>query len=231
VPQLVGRFGQSKPLDKEEFQRRRDDVTAVYAPLPAGEMTLCVDVKRVYHRPRKGPVGSMKKCLPIDRRGITRVIRAPISWGAGTPAGAVAPGMHAKGDRGGDRPVPGAVVGELVAAGWQRIHIVMDNASTNGAALKEAVMVPWLAYLAIHWTPPHASWLNLAEPFWSSFHRAVLQGSWLTSHDEVVAVTTAYLEYWRKHPREYRWPKAQRQRRRPAALPLWKRLDAIPINS
>src|SRR5438874_10790203 len=107
----------------------------------------------------------------------------------------------------------------------------MDNASTNTAALKEAVLAPWLGYLVVHWTPPHASWLNLAEPFWSSFQRAVLQNSWFRKHDEVVTVTVAYLAYWRAHPRVYHWPKVERQRRRPAVLPLWKRLDAIPINS
>src|SRR6266516_4308404 len=104
-------------------------------------------------------------------------------------------------------------------------------ASTNTAGLKEAVLAPWLGYLVVHWTPPHASWLNLAEPFWSSFQRAVLQNSWFHRHDEVVTVTMAYLAYWRAHPRAYHWPKAERQRRRSAALPLWGRLHAIPINS
>lgn len=227
-----GRFGQSKPLDKEEFQRRRDDVTAVYAPLPAGEMTLCVDVKRVYHRPEKG-AGWQHEKVPANRpaRYHKSDTRTDILGALAPQQGQLHLECTPKATGVATAQFLVRVVGELVAAGWQRIHLVMDNASTNSAALKEAVMVPWRAYLAIHWTPPHASWLNLAEPFWSSFHRAVLQGSWLTSHDEVVAVTTAYLEYWRKHPREYRWPKAQRQRRRPAALPLWKRLDAIPINS
>jgi transposase len=227
-----GRFGQSKRLDKEEFQRRRDDVTAVYAPLPAGEMTLCVDVKRVYHRPEKG-AGWQHEKVPVNRpaRYHKSDTRTDILGALAPQQGQLHLECTPKATGVATAFFLARVVGELVAAGWQRIHVVMDNASSNGAALKEAVMVPWLAYLAIHWTPPHASWLNLAEPFWSSFHRAVLQGSWLTSHDEVVAVTRAYLEYWRKHPREYRWPKAKRQRRRPAALPLWRRLDAIPVYS
>ena len=107
----------------------------------------------------------------------------------------------------------------------------MDNASVNTAALKAAVLPPWLAFLQVHWTPTHASWLNLAEPLWSAFHRAVLQNSEFRDHDEVVAVTVAYLEYWRAHPREYHWPKQARKRRQAATPPLWKRLDAIPIIS
>jgi hypothetical protein len=123
------------------------------------------------------------------------------------------------------------VVQGYVAAGWRRIPLLMDNASTNTAALKDAVLAPWWGSLEVHWTPPHASWLNWAEPFWSSFQRAVRQNTWFRTHDEVVTVTTAYLEYGRVHPRAYRWPKAERQRRRPAALPLWRRLEAVPINS
>ncbi len=34
------------------------------------------------------------------------------------------------------------VMQELLAAGWQRVHLVMDNASVNTAALKEAVLAP-----------------------------------------------------------------------------------------
>jgi hypothetical protein len=49
-----GRFGQSRKLDREEFARRKADVTAQYGPLPEGEVTVCVDGKRVYHRPEPG---------------------------------------------------------------------------------------------------------------------------------------------------------------------------------
>jgi transposase len=227
-----GRFGQQKRLDKEAFQRRRDDVIAAYGPLPEGEVTLCVDVKRVYHRPEKGACWQHQE-LPADRpaRYHKSDTRTDI-------LGALAPQqaqlhLECTPSANGEATAQflARVIGEWVAAGWQRIHLVMDNASTNSAALKETVLAAWRSHLVIHWTPPHASWLNLAEPFWSSFHRAVLQGSWLTSHDDVVAVTTAYLEYWREHPREYRWPKVQRQHRRPPPRPLWKRLDAIPANS
>jgi DDE superfamily endonuclease len=227
-----GRFGQSRPLDKAEFLRRRDDVEAVYAPLPEGEITVCADVKRVYHRPEPGACWQPEK-LPADRpaRYHKSDTRTDI-------LGALAP-REAHLDL---ECVPAAnagtmaaflarVVQELVALGWSLIHLVMDNSSVNTAALKEAVMEPWLGLLVVHWTPTHASWLNLAEPFWSSFQRAVLQNSWFHLHDEVVAVTVAYLEYWRAHPREYHWPKAGRRRRRPAALPLWRRLGAIPIYS
>jgi DDE superfamily endonuclease len=227
-----GRWGQSRKSDRAEFERRRDDVIAVYAPRPPGEVTVCLDVKRVYHRPAGGRCWQHEQ-VPADRpaRYHKSDTRTDI-LGALAPREALLELECTPAATGATTaPFLARLVQRLVAAGWRLIHLVMDNASVNTAALKEAVLQPWLGYLVVHWTPPHASWLNLMEPFWSGFQRAVLQNSWFVSHEQVVAVTTAYQEYWRAHPREYRWPKRQRHRRQPATLPLWRRLDAIPINS
>jgi len=227
-----GRFGQSKKLDPVEFRRRRDDVEAVYGELPEGEVTVCADVKRVYHRPEPGACWQHQE-VPADRpaRYHKSNTRTDI-------LGALAP-REAHLDLECTEAATAVtmadflarVIAGLVATGWRLIHLVMDNSTVNTAALKQAVLEPWLGVIVVHWTPTHASWLNLAEPFWSSFHRAVLQNSWFRWHADVVTVTEAYLEYWRAHPREYHWPKIERQRRRAAAEPLWKRLDAIPIYS
>lgn len=226
-----GRFGQSKQLDKAEFERRKADVTAQYGPLPAGEVTVCVDVKRVYHRPEPGACWQHQQVAAQQRARYSKSGTRTDILGALAPReaqltlectpcadGAAVAGFLAR------------VVRAYVAAGWRRVHLVLDNASVNTAALKEAVLAPWLASLQVHWTPTHASWLNLAEPLWSSFQRAVLQTSDLRHHAEVVAVTVAYEQYWQAHPHEYHWPKQERRQRRPA-LPFWKRLHWIPINS
>jgi hypothetical protein len=226
-----GRFGQSRRLDKAEFERRKAGVVSVYEPLPAGELTVCVDVKRVYHRPEPGAAWQHAKVLA------NRKARYHKSGTRTDLLGALAP-REALLDLEGTPKADGAAMGQFLAgvvarlraAGWRLIHLVMDNASVNTAALKEAVFAPWLACVQVHWTPTHASWLNLAEPMWSAFHRAVLQNSEFRSDAEVMAVTTRYLEYWRAHPREYHWPKRPRKKRRSATPPLWKRLHAIPIN-
>jgi len=83
----------------------------------------------------------------------------------------------------------------------------------------------------VHWTPTHASWLNLAEPLWSAFQRAVIQGTYFRTHAQVVEVTAVYEEYWHAHAHEYHWPKPARQKRRPPSLPFWRQLHLIPINS
>jgi hypothetical protein len=224
-----GRFGQSKQLDKAEFERRKAAVVSVYGPLPEGEVTVCVDVKRAYHRPEGGAVWQHEQVVA------NRKARYHQSGTRTDILGALAP-REAQLDLECTPKADGAAMGQFLAKvvarlralGVRLIHLVMDNASVNTAALKEAVMTPWLEFVRVHWTPTHASWLNLAEPMWSAFHRAVLQNSELRDHPEVVRVTAAYLESWRAHPREYHWPKPPRKQRRAAALPLWKRLDAIP---
>ena len=140
-----GRHGQSRKLDPAEFERRRDDVTAVYAPLPAGEVTVCLDVKRVYHRPEKG------RCWQHQQVPAQRPARYHKSNTRTDILGALAP-QPAQLDLECTPAATGEataqflarVVGQYVAAGWRRIHLIMDNASTNTAALKEAALAPWL---------------------------------------------------------------------------------------
>lgn len=227
-----GRFGQSKKLDKDEFARRKADVTAQYGPLPEGEITVCVDVKRVYHRPEGGACWQHQEVAAQRRARYSKSGTRTDMVGALAPREAqltleCTPCANGKALAG----FLARVVRECVAAGWRVVHLVMDNASTNTAALKEAVLEEWLPSLQVHWTPTHASWLNLAEPFWSSFQRAVLRTRYLKTHAEVVEVTEAYLQYWRAHPREYHWPKQTRRKRAPAPPPPWKPLLLIPINS
>jgi hypothetical protein len=227
-----GRFGQSRRLDKAEFERRKADVVRLYGELAAGEVTVCADVKRVYHRPEAGALWQHES-LPANRKA-----RYHKSGTRTDILGALAPRealldleCTPKADGVAMARFLARVVAGLRTAGFRLIHLVMDNASVNTAALQEAVLVPWREFIQVHWTPTHASWLNLAEPMWSGFHRAVLQNTELNSDAEVVSVTALYLEYWRAHPREYHWPKRPHQKRRPAMLPLWKRLDSIPIIS
>lgn len=227
-----GRFGQSRRLDKAEFERRKADVVSAYEPLPEGEITVCVDVKRVYHRPEGGAAWQHEQ---VRAHAKARYHKS----GTRTDIlGALAP-REAKLDLECTPKADGAamgtflakVVSQLRAAGWRLIRLVMDNASVNTAALKQEALMPWLGSVRVHWTPTHASWLDLAEVMWSAFHRAVIQNSDLPDNAAVVEVTAAYLEYWRAHPREYHWPRRPRAKRRSAALPLWKRLNAVPIIS
>jgi hypothetical protein len=227
-----GRFGQSRPGDKEEFARRKADVTAQYGPQPEGEVTVCVDAKRVYHRPEPGA------CWQHAEIAAQRRARYSKSGTRTDILGALAPRearLLLECTECADGKAVAAflvqVVQAWVKAGFRLVHLVLDNASVNTAALKEAAMAPWLGYVQVHWTPTHASWLNLAEPFWSSFHRAVIATSYFQTHLQVVEATDAFAAYWQAHPHEFHWPKLPRTKRRSAPLPTWRKLLLTPINS
>jgi hypothetical protein len=227
-----GRFGQSKALDKEEFARRKADVTAQYGPLPEGEVTVCVDGKRVYHRPEPGSCWQHAEVAGQRRARYSKSgTRTDILGALGFRVGKVLLECTECADGAAVARFLARVVKAFVAAGFHLIHLVLDNASVNTAALKEAVLAPWLKHMQVHWTPTHASWLNLAEPFWSSFHRAVIATSYFRTHLEVVEATAAFEVYWLAHPREFHWPKQPRKKRRSTPLPTWARLLTIPINS
>ena len=226
-----GRFGQSRRLDKEEFDRRKADVKAAYQALPEGEITICVDTKRVYHRPEPGAEWQHEE-VPANRRA-----RYPKSGTRSDVLGALAPQESqltleavACANGGAVAQFLARTIRSLRDQGWRLIHVVMDNASVNTCALKQDVMKEWLSHIRMHWTPTHASWLNLAEPMWSAFQRAVVQRSCFRSQAEVAKATQEYETYWQAHPREYHWPK-QPRRHRARAEPRWKLLLAVSINS
>ena len=227
-----GRFGQSKRLDKEEFARRKADVTAQYGPLPAGEVTVCVDAKRVYHRPEPGASWQHEEVAAQRRARYSKSGTRTDILGALAPREArLTLECTECADGSTVARFLARVIREYVTAGFRLIHLILDNASVNTAALKEAALEPWQEYIQVHWTPTHASWLNLAEPFWSSFHRAVIATSHFGTHAAVVKATEAFGVYWQAHPCEYHWPKEPRRKRASAPLPPWRRLLLIPINS
>jgi hypothetical protein len=62
----------------------------------------------------------------------------------------------------------------------ERIHLILDNLNTHSAAALYATFAPQQARrildcIVFHYTPKHASWLNMAEIEFSVFSRTCLQ--------------------------------------------------------
>jgi hypothetical protein len=145
-----GRFGESKRIDRDEFVRRRNDVKAAYAPLPEGEVTVCVDAKRVYHRPEKGACWQHEK-VPADRpaRYHKSDTRTDI-LGALVPREALLDLECLPAATGATTaPFLARVVERLVATGWRLVHLVLDNSSVNPAphflAELDGAVLEWLS--------------------------------------------------------------------------------------
>ncbi|WP_399129946.1 IS630 family transposase [Actinacidiphila sp. ITFR-21] len=84
------------------------------------------------------------------------------------------------------------------------VHVVLDNGSSHTAKHTKE----WLAAHPrwhVHWTPPHASWLNQAELVFSALTRAVLRYGDFTSRDDLIAKMDTWMIQRNEHARPFRW--------------------------
>ncbi|MEV7236763.1 IS630 family transposase [Streptomyces sp. NPDC051020] len=84
------------------------------------------------------------------------------------------------------------------------IHVVLDNGSSHTARHTKA----WLAAHPrwhVHWTPPHASWLNQVELVFSAMTRAVLRHGDFTSRADLIEKMDTWMIQRNEHARPFRW--------------------------
>ncbi|WP_411107030.1 IS630 family transposase [Streptomyces sp. cmx-4-9] len=86
----------------------------------------------------------------------------------------------------------------------KEIHVVLDNGSPHTAKHTKA----WLAAHPrwhVRWTPPHASWLNQVELFFSALTRRVVRHGDFTSRDDLIEKLEAYVIGHNETAQPYRW--------------------------
>jgi hypothetical protein len=153
----------------EEYRQRMYDLLELYAqPYEATEPVICLDEKS------KQLLGQTRRSLPAApgqiakedyeyRRAGTRNLFVAVEPQAGHREVAL---TQRRTKRDFVAFVPHLAEGVYVQA--RRIHLVLDNLNTHFRASFEEVMGPeaasvLLARVQFHYTPKHASWLNMAE--------------------------------------------------------------------
>jgi transposase len=99
----------------------------------------------------------------------------------------------------------------------QRLHVVMDNLNTH----KGAMATDWLQQhplVSFHFTPTHASWVNLAECFFSILTRKGLQQAVHRSNRELVRFLKDFVEQYNKTCGPYLWTKGPEKLKKIIAL-------------
>lgn len=87
------------------------------------------------------------------------------------------------------------------------IHVVLDNLNTHKPAHDR-----WLARhpkVHFHYTPTHASWLNMVELWFSMLSRHALRGASLRSVRQLRQLIDAYATATNADPRPFEWHKAE----------------------
>jgi transposase len=86
------------------------------------------------------------------------------------------------------------------------LHVVVDNYATH----KHAKVQAWLAKhprVQLHFTPTHASWLNLVEVFFAILERQALRRGDFASIEELVAAIGRFCESWNQRCQPLAWTK------------------------
>jgi transposase len=84
------------------------------------------------------------------------------------------------------------------------IHLVMDNGSSHTSKQTRA----WLAAhprFVVHYTPKHASWVNMVELFFSIVTRKVLKRGNFSSRDDLVSKLMRFITSYNETAKPFAW--------------------------
>ena len=190
--------------DDDQFWARAAAVCDIYLHPPPGTIVVCIDEKTgIQAKSRKYPE------LPA-RRG--RLARREFEYVRHGTVSIIA-ALHA---------ATGQVVTEPVTSNNSvtflsflhrldqctdpplKIHLVMDNGSSHTSAATRA----WIAAhprITVTYTPKHASWLDMAELWFSVLTRALLRRGEFTSRADLIAKITSFTIRYNRTAKPWKW--------------------------
>ena len=188
-----------------EFARKAADIVALYLHPPENALVISVDEKphiQALERAQgylKLPNGQALAGFSHEyRRHGTSTLFAAL---------AVATGQVVAGHYRRRRRVEFLNFMNRVVAAYpeQELHIILDNLSTHKPKHDR-----WLAShprIHLHYTPTHASWLNLIEVWFSILARAALAGASFTSVHALREAIDRFLAAWKTEAHPFEWTK------------------------
>ena len=201
--------------ERPDYARLRDAMCEAYLrELPDEEVLICMDEKtgiQALGLPAGLPYGGRRAATP----GLpARIDQHYVRHGSRTLVVAVKP---ATGELvlGRTYPARGYKTDETVEflralarslSGIRRIHLVWDNATTHRSKQMKAYLASDEGQLfRVLYTPAHASWLNLAENFFSRFSRRYLKGRRYESLQALDEHLEAAMDDYPRVARPMRW--------------------------
>jgi transposase len=190
--------------DTPEFWERAVDVCGLYLDPPDNALVLSVDEKTaIAARSRKHPTQPpapgriARREFEYVRHG-TACLMAALDVHSGQVLGSDVPRNDSANFIAFLAEIDAAVPAHLA------IHLVLDNGSSHVAKATRA----WLAdhpRFHVHHTPPHASWLNQVELFFSILARRLLRHGEFDSRDDLVAKIIAFIADYDATAGPFKW--------------------------
>lgn len=190
--------------DTPQFWERARDICELYRNPPEGAMVLSVDEKTaIAARSRKHPTREAapgrraRQEFEYVRHGTASLVAA-----LDVTSGEVLTDVI---DRNNAATFTAFLdtLDALVPEGTD-IHVVLDNGSSHTAKHTKK----WLTghpRWHVHWTPPHASWLNQVELVFSALTRRVLRHGDFTSRDDLIDKMDSYMIKRNETARPFKW--------------------------
>jgi transposase len=190
--------------DDEQFWAQAAAVCQVYLRPPPGTVVICIDEKtgiqakyRRYPEQSARPGRLARREFEYVRNGTVSIIAA-LEVGTGQvvaePIGrndsAAFTGFLHRLDQCTDPRL--------------NIHLVMDNGSSHTSRATRS----WIAAhprITVTYTPRHASWLDMAELWFSTMTRGLLRRGEFTSRDDLAAKITDFAIRYNRTARPYTW--------------------------
>jgi transposase len=185
------------------------DVVGLYLNPPENAVVLCVDEKsQIQALDRTAPILPLQPGLAERRshdyvRHGTSTLFAALEIGTGQVTGACKPRHRHQEFLAFLKQVARAYPG-------QDLHLVMDNY----AAHKHPNVKAWLTAnprLQVHFTPTHASWMNLVEVWFSLIERQAIHRGTFGSVRDLNAKIRAYIDGWNDRCHPFVWTKTADQ--------------------
>ena len=185
------------------------DVVGLYMNPPEHAVVLCLDEKsQIQALDRAAPILPLREGMPEKRshdyvRHGTSTLFAALDIATGKVTGACKP-RH--------RNTEFLAFLKQLARAYPdtELHLVMDNYGTH----KHANVKAWLAKnprIHLHFTPTHASWMNLVEVWFSMIERQAIHRGSFRSVPELNTKIRGYIDGWNTRSHPFVWTKTADQ--------------------
>jgi len=207
-PHLVKRFRVS---EDPEFERKLEDIVGLYLDPPENAIVLCIDEKsQVQALERSQPILPLRPGVPerqthdYERHGVTNLYAA-----LNVLSGKVIGSCTAR-----HRQQEYIEFLQLVDQSMPKkkvLHLIVDNASTHNTKAVQEYLQQRPGRFAVHFTPTHASWLNLVQRWFAEITtKRIRRGSW-SSVRELERAIMKYVHQWNESGRRFVWTKTSKQ--------------------
>jgi transposase len=193
--------------DDPDFETKLKDVVGLYMNPPEDAIVLCIDEKsQIQALERTQPILPILPGVPerqtadYYRHGTTTLFAA-LDVLSGTVIG------ECKGKHRASEYLEFIKKVDKSYPRGQVLHIIADNYATHKTKEVQEYMEGKAGRFVEHFTPTHASWLNLVERWFAEITaKRIRRESW-SSVNELEKAIKEYIKHWNKSGRRFQWTK------------------------